>query len=306
MNNLCADRVAIVTGGGRGIGRAHSLELARQGASVVVNDLGGSPDGSGSDASAAQSVVDEIVALGGRAVPSTHDVSEFEDAREMIQLAIDSFGTLDVLINNAGILRDRTLASMSVEEWDAVIKVHLRGTFGPSHFAAAYWRQKAKESGPVDARIINTSSGSGLYGNFGQSNYGAAKAGIAAFSMVAAKELAKTGVTVNAIAPIAVTRLTESAVPEESRAERLAVSRPEQIAPLVAWLASPESAFVTGRVFQVGRGRIELLESWRVGAEVYKEGQWETSEIGRVIPDLLDRAAPNPDIHGHIAQTAQA
>jgi NAD(P)-dependent dehydrogenase (short-subunit alcohol dehydrogenase family) len=302
MSKSCHGRVAIVTGGGRGIGRAHALELARQGASVVVNDLGGSTDGSGSDASAAQSVVDEIKAMGGRAVASTHDVSEWEAARDMVHLAIDSFGTLDVLINNAGILRDRTLASMTVEEWDAVIKVHLRGTFAPSHFAAAYWRQKAKESGPVDARIINTSSGSGMYGNFGQSNYSAAKAGIAGFTMTAAKELATSGVTANAIAPIAVTRLTESLIPEEGRAERKATSRPGQIAPLVAWLASPESAFVTGRVFQVGTGWIELLESWRVGAEVYKDGQWDTSEIGKVVQDLLERAAPNPDISGHVPQ----
>jgi NAD(P)-dependent dehydrogenase (short-subunit alcohol dehydrogenase family) len=301
--NSCDGRVAIVTGGGRGIGRAYALELAREGASVVVNDLGSSTDGSGRDASAAQSVVDEITAVGGRAIASTHDVSEWEDARNMVQAAIQSFGTLDVLINNAGILRDRTLASMTIDEWDSVIKVHLRGTFAPCHFAAGYWRQKAKVSGPVGARIINTSSGSGMYGNFGQSNYSAAKAGIAGFTLTAAKELATLGVTANAIAPLAVTRLNESLIPEQSRTERKSMSRPEQIAPLVAWLASTESAFVTGRVFQVGTGRIELLESWRVGAEVYKDGQWETSEIGKVIPDLLERAAPNPDIHGHVPQT---
>ena len=304
MSNICDGRVAIVTGGGRGIGRAHALELARQGASVVVNDLGGSSDGSGSDAGAAQAVVDEITALGGRAVASAHDVSEWEAAEEMIQLAIDSFGTLDVLINNAGILRDRTLASMTIEEWDAVIKVHLRGTFAPSHFAAVYWRQKAKESGPVDARIINTSSASGLYGNFGQTNYGAAKAGIAGFTLIAAKELAKSGVTVNAIAPVAITRMTEPLIPEEDRARRRAISSPETISPLVVWLASPESAAITGRVFGVGKGRIELCESWRVGAEVYKDGLWEASEIGKIMPDLLERAAPNPDVRGHVAQKA--
>jgi NAD(P)-dependent dehydrogenase (short-subunit alcohol dehydrogenase family) len=193
---------------------------------------------------------------------------------------------------------------MTIEEWDAVIKVHLRGTFAPSHFAAAYWREKAKESGPVDARIINTSSASGLYGNFGQTNYGAAKAGIAGFTLIAAKELAKSGVTVNAIAPVAITRMTEPLIPEEDRARRRAISSPETISPLVAWLASPESAAITGRVFGVGKGRIELCESWRVGAEAYKDGLWEASEIGKIMPDLLERAAPNPDVRGHVAQKA--
>ena len=297
MSAICDGRVAIVTGGGRGIGREHALELARSGARVVVNDLGGAPDGAGSDASPAELVVAEIELMGGRAVASAHDVADWDQARQMVELAVETFGTLDVLVNNAGILRDRTLASMSAEEWDSVIRVHLRGTFAPSHFAAAYWRGKAKETGdPTGARLINTTSASGIYGNFGQSNYGAAKGGIASFTLIAALELAKVGATANAVAPAAKTRLTAPLMPE-GYGDQLA---PAHISPLIAWLASSESSPVTGRVFDVGGGKIAVCESWRAGPAAVKDGVWDAAELGAVIPDLISRAAPNVDMQGQV------
>ena len=201
MTGICAGRVAIVTGAGRGIGRGHALELARQGAQVVVNDLGGSVDGTGADTGPAQAVVDEIVATGGEAVANTDDVADWDGAKRLVDTAINTFGSLDVVVNNAGILRDRMLFNMSEAEWDAVVRVHLKGTFAPSRWAAEYWRAQHKDGVPVDARIINTSSTSGLFANPGQSNYGAAKSGIATFSIIAAKELGRYGVTVNTVAP---------------------------------------------------------------------------------------------------------
>jgi NAD(P)-dependent dehydrogenase (short-subunit alcohol dehydrogenase family) len=294
MTGICACRVAIVTGAGRGIGRKHALELARQDASVVVNDLGGATDGTGADASAAEAVVREITQAGGTAVANTDDVSDWDGARALVDQAISAFGRLDVLVNNAGILRDRTLVSMTEQEWDAVIKVHLRGTFAPSHFAAAYWRAQAKETGaPLDARLINTSSASGIYGNGGQSNYGAAKAGIASFTIITAMELARYGVTVNAIAPAALTRLTEPLM--SGHADSVG---PEHISPLVAWLASPQSGDVTGRVFDVRGSEIGVAEMWRLGPTIRKDGRWEPSELGAVIPDLVGKAAPNVNMRG--------
>ena len=209
MSKLCEGRVAIVTGAGRGIGREHALSLARHGAKVVVNDLGGNMDGTGADASPAQQVVDEIEGMGGEAVANGDNVASWDGAEAMIRQAIDTFGDLHVVVNNAGILRDRVLANMTEAEWDAVIAVHLKGTFAPSRHAAAYWREQAKAGKPVSGRIINTTSVSGIYGNPGQTNYGAAKAGIAAFTNIAAMELARYGVTVNAVGPVALTRMTE-------------------------------------------------------------------------------------------------
>src|SRR3954454_15912794 len=247
MARLCEGRVALVTGAGRGIGREHALSLAKHGAKVVVNDLGGDVGGAGEDLSPAQSVVDEIVAAGGEAVVNGGNVADFDDAGRMVAQAIDEFGRLDVLVNNAGILRDRMLVNMDPAEWDAVIAVHLRGTFGPMRHAAAYWRERAKAGDEVDARIINTPSPSGIYGNVGQTNYGAAKAGIAAMTTIAAEELHRYGVTVNAVSPSALTRMTEGLVElDEEAKQRLA---PHWIAPLVTWLASGESRWVTGRVF---------------------------------------------------------
>src|SRR3954465_13627206 len=232
---LCDGRVALVTGAGRGLGREHALSLARHGAKVVVNDLGGDVTGTGPATSPAQSVVDEIVAAGGEAVVNGGNVADFEDARAMIAQAVEAFGRLDVVVNNAGILRDRMLVNMDAAEFDAVIAVHLRGTFGPMRHAAAYWREQAKAGEPVDARIINTSSPSGLYGNIGQTNYGAAKAGIAAMTIIAAEELHRYGVTANAIAPSAITRMTENLMQlSGEQAEKMA---PKWIAPIVTWLA---------------------------------------------------------------------
>jgi NAD(P)-dependent dehydrogenase (short-subunit alcohol dehydrogenase family) len=306
MNGICEGRVAIVTGAGRGIGREHALELARQGAKVVVNDIGVELDGTGGSTGPAGDVVDAIRALGGQAIADGSDVSDFEGAELMIQRAIDEFGTLDVLVNNAGILRDRMLVNMTIQEWDEVIRVHLRGTFCPAHFAAVYWRQRSQDGETVDARIINTSSSSGIYGNVGQSNYGAAKAGIAAFTIITSMELARYGVTVNAIAPGARTRMTAT-----SRNTRYAADAvPEgfdplgadNIAPLVSWLASPESAGVTGRVFNVAGGSVSVASGWRAEERVDKGSRWEAIELGEVVPGLVTRAPKNANTQGQIPE----
>ncbi|MEJ5255745.1 MAG: SDR family oxidoreductase [Acidimicrobiales bacterium] len=297
MSRLCEGRVCIVTGAGRGIGREHALMLAAHGARVVVNDLGGSMSGEGASAGPAQEVVEEIRAAGGEAVANTSDVSDWDGAAELIQQAIDEFGRLDVLVNNAGILRDRMLVNMTEAEWDAVIKVHLKGTAGPSHHAAAYWRDRSKAGDEVDARIINTSSPSGLYGNPGQTNYGAAKAGIAAFTIIASMELARYGVTVNAIAPAALTRMTENLgmgqAPEEIK-QQLA---PRWIAPIVTWLASSESRHVTGRVFDVSGRRLGVAEGWHIGP--YETPIDDPTRLGPLVDDLLSRARPNADMSGN-------
>ena len=300
---ICDGRVAIVTGAGRGIGREHALELARQGAKVVVNDLGAEVDGSGSSTGPAGEVVDEIRGMGGEAVANGDDVADWEGAQRLVNTAVETFGGLDVLVNNAGILRDRMLVNMTAEEWDAVIRVHLRGTFGPTRWAGAYWRERAKAGEPNDARVVNTSSASGLYGNPGQTNYAAAKAGIAAFTIVAAKELERYGVTVNAIAPGARTRMTESlgfgARPDD--AGQFDAFSPANIAPLVVWLASAESRDITGRVFNVAGGRLSVAEGWRSGPGTDKGDRWDPGELGRVVHDLVARAQPNPDLQGVVS-----
>ncbi len=296
MAGLCEGRVCIVTGAGRGIGREHSLMLAEHGAKVVVNDLGGSMSGEGSEAGPAQEVADEIVAAGGEAVANTDDISTWAGAERLVAQAVDTFGKLDVLVNNAGILRDKMLVNMSEAEWDAVIQVHLKGTAGPSHFAAAHWRERSKAGEDVSARIINTSSPSGIYGNVGQTNYGAAKAGIAAFTIIAAKELARYGVTVNAIAPAALTRMTENlgmgAAPEEIK-EKMS---PRWIAPIITWLASEESAGVTGRVFDVTGMRLGIAESWHIGPST--EPVDDPTRMGPLVEELLATARPNADMRG--------
>src|SRR4051812_12361769 len=243
MSGICEGRVVIITGAGRGIGRGHALEFARQGAKVVVNDLGAEVDGSGGSTGPAGDVVDEIRAMGGDAVANGDDVSDWEGAQRLINTAVETFGRLDVLVNNAGILRDRMLVNMTVDEWDAVIKVHLRGTFAPSRWAAAYWRERTKAGGTNDAPTINTPPSSGIYGNAGQTNYGSAKAGIAAFTIIAAMELGRYGVTVNAIAPGALTRMTAGLNPDREAPEpgEFNARDPENVAPLVVWLASPEA-----------------------------------------------------------------
>ena len=293
MSGICDGRVAIVTGAGRGIGRGHALELARQGAHVVVNDLGGSMSGDGSDKGPAQAVVDEIEAAGGVGVANTDDVADWDGARRLVEQAVDVFGRLDVLVNNAGILRDRMLFNMSEAEWDAVIRVHLKGTFAPTRWAAEYWRAEHKAGRPVDARVINTSSTSGLFANPGQSNYGAAKSGIATLSIIAAKELGRHGVTVNAIAPGARTRMTENlggggAASAEGEWDPRAA---DNIAPLVTWLASPESAGITGQVFLVGGGRIAVAEGWRRSPGVDRDARWDPADLGKVVPDLVSQSS---------------
>ena len=297
MVGLCEGRVCIVTGAGRGIGREHSLMLAAQGAKVVVNDLGGSMDGVGHEAGPAQQVVDEIVTLGGEAVANTDDISDWAGAEKLVQQAVDSFGRLDVLINNAGILRDRMLTNMSEAEWDAVIKVHLKGTAGPSHFAAAYWREQSKAGEAVDARIINTSSPSGIYGNIGQTNYGAAKAGIASFTIIAAMELARYGVTVNAIAPAALTRMTEGLGMGQASDEQKEQMAPRWIAPIVVWLSSTESAAVSGRVFDISGRALSVSEGWHRGPTV--EPLDDPSLYGPLVEQLMADARPNADMSGN-------
>jgi NAD(P)-dependent dehydrogenase (short-subunit alcohol dehydrogenase family) len=301
VGGINESRVAIVTGAGRGIGRGHALELARQGAKVVVNDVGTDVGGRGSSASPADAVVDEIRTAGGEAVANHDDVSDWEGAGRLVQRATESFGALDVVVNNAGILRDRMLVNMSMEEWDAVIRIHLRGTFAMMRRAAAYWRQRAKAGRPNDARIINTTSASGLFGNVGQANYGAAKAGIAGLTLIAAEELGRYGVTVNAVNPGARTRMTEQANPGSYRPVETSafdVSDPENIAPFVAWLAGPESSDITGRVFTVRGGQIRVLEGWHAGPSVDVGRRWDASELGPVVRELVGRAAPNADLWG--------
>ena len=295
---ICEGRVAIVTGAGRGIGREHSLLLAAQGAKVVVNDLGGSVDGSGSDAGPAQQVVDEITALGGEAVANTDDISDWKGAEALVGTAVDAFGRLDVLINNAGILRDRMLVNMTEAEWDAVIQVHLKGTFAPAHFAANHWRERSKAGDEVDARIINTSSPSGIYGNVGQTNYGAAKAGIAAFTIIAAKELSRYGVTVNAIAPAALTRMTEDLGMGQASEEAKETMSPRHIAPVVCWLASPLSATVTGRVFDISGRMLSVSEGWHRGPTIESPDD-DPETLGHAVLDLVAEARPNANMFGY-------
>ncbi|GAB2735856.1 SDR family oxidoreductase [Amycolatopsis magusensis] len=284
-------RVAVVTGAGRGIGREHALLFAAEGASVVVNDLGGANDGSGSDAGPAQQVVDEITAAGGRAVASTDNVADWDGAKALIDTAVERFGGLDVLVNNAGILRDAFLAGMDEAQWDAVISVHLKGHFAPLRHAAAYWKARAKAGQPVTASVINTASASGTFmPNAGQANYGAAKAGIAALTLVAAQELERYGVRVNAIAPVARTRLTLATpgmgalfAQEVPEGEFDAFS-PANIAPLVAYLGTEKCPF-TGRVFAVQGGAIFELEGWRGGRTVETDGPWTVSGIDEKLAD---------------------
>jgi NAD(P)-dependent dehydrogenase (short-subunit alcohol dehydrogenase family) len=297
LSNLCSGRVVIVTGAARGLGRAHALAFAAEGAQVVVNDYGVGLDGTGASSGPASDVVDEITALGGEAVANFDDVASWEGAESLVRTAVDSFGRLDVLVNNAGFLRDRMLVNLGEEEWDAVVRVHLKGHFAPLRHASAHWRAVAKSGTTPDARVINTSSGAGLLGSIGQSNYTAAKAGIAGLTMVAAAELARYGITVNAIAPSARTRMTEQAFASTmaAPAEGFDVMAPENVSPLVVWLGSAESRGVTGRMFEVDGGRICVADGWRPGPTATKSARWEPGELTPVINDLLAKAiAPLP------------
>ncbi len=288
MTRLLEGRIAIVTGAGRGIGRAHALELARQGAKVVVNDFGVSLAGE-KEESPADAVVAEIKALGGEAVTNGADVADFADAEAMVRQAIDTFGGLDILVNNAGFVRDRMLVNTAEEEWDAVIRVHLKGHFAPLRHAGAYWRAEAKEGRQREARVINTSSGAGLQGSIGQTTYSAAKAGIAGMTLVAAAEMGRYGVTVNAIAPVAQTRMTEGAFDTSEMA------KPEDNSPVVAWLASVEAGDITGRVIEIDGGQICVEQGWTHGPKRDIGRRWETAEVGSALRELIAEGnAPEP------------
>ncbi|MDK1358733.1 SDR family oxidoreductase [Arthrobacter sp. zg-Y1219] len=300
MTGICEGRVAIVTGAGRGLGREHALELARQGAKVVVNDLGTTLNGVAEASGPAHDVVALIRAEGGEAVANGADVADFEQAAALVRQAIDTFGRLDVLVNNAGFVRDRMLVNTSEEEWDAVIRVHLKGHFAPLRHASEYWRNEAKAGRTHDARVINTSSGAGLQGSVGQASYSAAKAGIAGLTLVAAQELGRYGVTVNAIAPSARTRMTEGAF-----AEAMAIPEsgfdamnPANVSPIVAWLASGSSAAVTGRVIEIEGGRICIEEGWNHGPAEDAGQRWDAAAAGEAIEQLLVKAATPEPVYG--------
>ena len=294
---ICEGRVVIVTGAGRGIGREHALEFARQGAKVVVNDLGATGDGRGADAGPAGDVADEIRALGGEAVIDGADVADWDQAGALVASAIDSFGRLDVVVNNAGFLRDRMFVSTSVDEWDAVIRVHLRGHFCVARHAAGYWRGEAKAGRMPSGRIINTSSGAGLQGSVGQATYSAAKAGIAALTLVQAAELRAYGVTANAIAPAARTRMTEAVFADmmATPGSGFDAMDPANVSPLVAWLGSGDAGDVTGKVFEVSGGRIVLSDGWRPGSEANQDRRWDPADVGAAVRALVaETAAPMP------------
>ena len=300
MSGICDGRVVIVTGAGRGIGRGHALEFARQGAKVVVNDLGDEVAGDGRSAGPAGEVVNAIRELGGEAVADGADVADFEQAGGLVRAALDRFGRLDIVVNNAGILRDRMFVSATEDEWDTVMRVHLKGHFCVSQHACAWWREQSKAGEPVDARIINTSSGAGLQGSIGQSAYATAKAGIAALTLVQAAELARYGITSNAIAPSARTRMTEGAFAEMMKKPESGFDAmdPGNVAPLVVWLGSAESRDVTGRVFEVSGGAISVADGWREGPRIDKGSRWEPDEIGAAVHDLLNKAAPPQKVYG--------
>jgi NAD(P)-dependent dehydrogenase (short-subunit alcohol dehydrogenase family) len=302
MTGICDGRVVIVTGAGRGIGRAHALEFARQGAKLVVNDIGAEHDGTGGSPTAIREVADEIAAGGGEAAVNGDDVADWEGARRLVRTALEAFGRLDVVVNNAGFVRDRMFVSCGEDEWDAVVRVHLKGHFAVSRFAVEHWRERSKAGEAVDARIVNTSSGAGLQGSVGQAAYSAAKAGIAALTLVQAAELGRYGVTANAIAPSARTRMTETvfadtmAAPDDPTA--FDAMAPENVAPLVVWLGSPQSAHVTGRVFEVEAGKVAVADGWQHGVPIDKGARWDPAELGPVVDDLLAKAPIPAPVYG--------
>ena len=273
-------KVAIVTGAGRGIGREHALALARAGARVVVNDLGGSLAGEGEDSRPAQQVAREIADLGGEAVADDENVADFTGAEQMVQRALDTWGRLDILVNNAGILRDRMLVNMTEAEWDAVIAVHLKGHFAPTHHAAAHWRERSKAGEEVRGRVINTSSPSGVFGNVGQANYGAAKAGIAGLTLIAAQEFGRYGVTVNCLAPNARTRMTEETFGDLAKPEEgFDPLDPANMAPVVVALCADEAQDITGQVFFVWGGVVNVLRAWEAGELFTADERWDADEL---------------------------
>lgn len=295
MARLCEDRVVVVTGAGRGIGREYALMLAEHGAKVVVNDFGGARDGTGGDLGPADEVAAEIRDMGGQAVANGADVSDWGESKAMIDQAVSEFGKIDAMLSNAGILRDRMLVNMTEEEWDSVIRVHMKGTFAPARHVAAHWRERVKAGEKVDGRIITTSSVSGIYGNIGQSNYGAAKAGIAAFTIITARELRRYGITVNCIAPGAFTRLTSDL--REYTEEQKEASSPKWVAPIGTWLCSEESADVTGRVFESNGRMLAIAEGWHRGPAVGKIE--DPTTLGPIVKDMVAEARKNAGMDGN-------
>ena len=297
---ICDGRVVIVTGAGRGIGREHALEFARQGAGVVVNDLGAELDGTGSSSGPAGEVVDLIRADGGHAIANGDDVADWDGAANLVRSAIDEWGHLDVVVNNAGFLRDRMVVSTSEEEWDTVIRVHLKGHFCVTRHAAAYWREQSKAGEPVDARIVNTSSGAGLMGSVGQGSYSAAKAGIAALTLVEAAEMGRYGVTANAIAPAARTRMTEGAFSERMAKpdDGFDAMDPANVSPLVVWLGSADSRDVTGRVFEIEGGMLSVADGWRPAAKIDRGRRCEPAEVGAAVHELIGSAPAPMKVYG--------
>jgi NAD(P)-dependent dehydrogenase (short-subunit alcohol dehydrogenase family) len=292
-------KVAIVTGAGRGIGRAHALALAAAGAKVVVNDLGGTLAGEGSDLSPAQQVVAEIEAAGGTAVADGENVAGFAGAGRLVQHAIDAFGRLDILVNNAGILRDRMLVNMTEDEWDAVIAVHLKGHFATTHHAAVHWRERLKAGEEVRARVINTSSPSGVFGNVGQTNYGAAKAGIAAFTIIAAQELGRYGITVNCLAPNARTRMTEDTFDVGAPPEGFDPLDPANISPVVVALCADEAQSITGQCFHIWGGAVNALRPWDAGELFQSEDGWDADGLLAALRERYpDGVAPEGMVAG--------
>jgi NAD(P)-dependent dehydrogenase (short-subunit alcohol dehydrogenase family) len=297
---ICDGRVVIVTGAGRGLGRAHALAFAREGAKVVVNDIGVALDGQGGGGGPADQVVEEIRAGGGEAITNGSDVADWEQAGALVKSAIDTFGGLDVVVNNAGVVRDRMFVSSSEEEWDAVVRVHLKGHFCVTRQACEFWRGESKAGRAVDARIVNTTSGAGLQGSIGQSAYSAAKAGITALTLVQAAELGRYGITSNAIAPSARTRMTEEVFADmmkkpESGFDAMA---PENVSPLVVWLGSAAAKDVTGQVFELAGGSISVADGWREGPKVEKDERWAPDEVGSAVADLLAKATPAQKVYG--------
>jgi NAD(P)-dependent dehydrogenase (short-subunit alcohol dehydrogenase family) len=291
---LCDGQVVIVTGAGRGLGRAHALALAAEGATVVINDVGASLGGDGTDDTPAAEVVATIESAGGRALANGDDVSDFDAAGHLVATAVETFGRLDAVVCNAGIVRDRMFVNMSVAEWDAVMSVHLRGTFGPVRHAVDHWRARTKAGEDVEARVVTTSSGAGLFGSVGQANYSTAKAGIAAFTIVTAAELGRYGVRVNGIAPSARSRMTEEAFAEMMRKPDTGFDAmdPANVSPVVAWLASP-ACNVTGRMFEIAGGQLSVATGWQHGAVFDKGDRLEPTEVGALVADLI-REAPEP------------
>jgi NAD(P)-dependent dehydrogenase (short-subunit alcohol dehydrogenase family) len=300
MAGLCEGRVVIVTGAGRGIGRAHALAFAAEGARVVVNDLGGSLDGRGDATTPAEEVVAEICAAGGEAAANFDDIADWEGSRRLVQQAVDTFGSIDTVVNNAGFVRDRMFVSAGEDEWDAVVRVHMKGHFCVARHAAAWWRDAHKAGRPVAGRIVNTSSGAGIWGSVGQAAYSAAKAGIAALTLVQSAELGRYGATANAIAPIARTRMTEGvfssmmAQPDGG----FDAMAPENVSPLVVWLGSNAAAAVTGQIFEVTGGRVTVVEGCHRGPEVDLARRWAPADLGPAVADLLARARPAVPVYG--------